>query len=587
MIDFDTPSSNFIIHLPDDNSTNLDSDWFNYKEVSIKGQNFLFLSLLNDNLMSSKELSDKIQIDIQDFIPLGPQNSSKFDQKFYITGYNQKDFKFNEYKAFLRQISSNIKVYDNISVIEVNTENCQEDIDCLSTFLPFLYPYLSFTSYLPKNRIRIFITNRNGYLRTVTKSDILSLLNWENLINQIYFNSNKSIADIVLNEEGEKYYKRLFQDKVITLDNYIFTICKFANISKINKYKSLELKVQSFPSNFTLEKAYQFFSDYQHIYRIQIFNESDMKTSVLIQFTSQRCYKRLLEQTNLRYQSKILTIKPNHETITKSDNNNEEDSSELIIRSENRQISPLKTRNFIDDEGNDDTFLADKQLNTKNEVKNITSHHSSRDFIDDADEEDNHKLILNITSSSCDEFSVSNSFEVESEVTKSEVVERGINLHLVKDINNGNQNRRNHLFISDSYSENDDNDEEDISLNSGNNRKYFSSSRFANDSILSKSGNIEFDKSSFKSANKAPFVQDVAESISKTNKSKNDRLYISDEENDFDDVDENLKDKDNSMKCDAKNVIKKFVVLEREIDDVGSYSYSEAYTEYGSCSDSD
>lgn len=598
MINFDTPSSNFIILSSDDWNANAKSDWFNFKEVSIKGQNFLFLSLLNDNLMTSKDLSGKIRIDLQNLIPLGSRNSNKLDQNFFITGYSENDFKFNEYKAFLQQICPKIRLFDNISVIEANTESCkEEDISRLSIFLPFLYPHLSFTSYVPKKRIRIFITNHKS--NTISKSCLMSLLKWDSMISQIYFSSDKTIADLVLNEEGEKNYKNLFQDKIILTKDFTLTICKFADMIKINKLKSLEVKAKPFPSNFTLEKAYHFFSEYRHIYRIQIFNENSMSKYVIIQFTSQKSYNLLRQRKNLFYQSKNITINSTQIKNDEDDNYEGEEESEVTINTKNNhQISPLKSRKFIDDvcdeEISRENSSNDNFLNNKSEVPKLTSRHSTRHFIDDTGSDD---LIIE---SSSGEYPDSHLIEETKDLIDDEVKERGINLHLIKDINAQQRNRRNHLFISDSYSENfdeDDNEENNVSFNNSSDRKFFSSSRFSKDLIVTKSGNIE--SSNEKQPENPLFVQEIVESLSNQKNNSSDqslqqrnnsnlnsapkRIYISD-----DDDNENEESKANIVQDFAISKVKrKCVILEREIDDVGSYSYSDASTESGSFSDSD
>lgn len=599
MINFDTPSSNFIILLPDDWDTDLKSDWFGFKEVSIKGQTFLFLSLVNDNLITSKDLSAKIKVDLQNLIPLGPQSTSNLGRTFFITGYSQKDFKFNEYKAFLQQISPKIQVYDNISVIEANTDNCkEEDIARLSTFLPVLYPHLNFTSYVPKKRVRVFISHNKANTRPISKSTINSILKWDNKILQIYFNSNKTIADIVLNEEGEKNYKQLYQDKIISTDDYTLDICKFAEMKKVNKCKSLELEADNFPANFTLKEAYQFFSEYNHIYRIQIFNKNETMKSVIIQLTSNRIYNNLRHQKTLRYQSRNITLKPTQikpSDDSKSDSSIDDESESKINTKNNLRISPLISRKFIDDICDEEISRENSSndfLNTKSEVTKMTSHHSTRHFIDDVDSEDH--LIIE---SSSGEF-LSTSFEEKSEVT-----ERGINLHLVKEINTKNRHRQNFLFISDSYSENNDNDnddDDDESLSNNSDRKFYSSSRFSHDMMLSKSGNIESAENEIESPT---FIHEIVQSLedSKSDSfethfvqpnrnsnlnvdSKANRLYISDEDDGNENDDLELTIKKNLVQNKAVSK-RKFVIM--EIDDIGSYSYSDAYTESGSFTDSD
>lgn len=386
------PTSSFIIWASEDIDVNLISDQFDFKVISSKGEIFYLLTLNNQTQITAEELSGKLHIDIQNIIPVNSVKSSIFDQIFFITGFNQDFLKFNEFKAILQQLSPQIRVFDNISAIEVNTEKCLEkDLNLLYIFLPVLFPSLIYSSDLPSNVIRLFVERKKNQQNPVTRNVIISLFKWEDLISQIYFNSDKTIIDVVLNEEGEKNYQQFYQKKVISFNGYIFNVCKFASLKKIDKYKSLELKAEYFPSSFSLENAYELFSNYRHIYRIQIVSKNSQRKSVIIQFTSQKSYKMLLNQGTIRYKSEIVSIKPAHKIKGKDDHflSKSDRQNNSIEKSETLKIN-RRSVHFIDDVSDEE-----KINNSNNDEKSDTASnenkvllHATRCFVSDNDSDD-------------------------------------------------------------------------------------------------------------------------------------------------------------------------------------------------------
>ena len=377
------PTSSFIIWASED---------IDFKVISSKGEIFYLLTLNNQTQITAEELSGKLHIDIQNIIPVNSVKSSIFDQIFFITGFNQDFLKFNEFKAILQQLSPQIRVFDNISAIEVNTEKCLEkDLNLLYIFLPVLFPSLIYSSDLPSNVIRLFVERKKNQQNPVTRNVIISLFKWEDLISQIYFNSDKTIIDVVLNEEGEKNYQQFYQKKVISFNGYIFNVCKFASLKKIDKYKSLELKAEYFPSSFSLENAYELFSNYRHIYRIQIVSKNSQRKSVIIQFTSQKSYKMLLNQGTIRYKSEIVSIKPAHKIKGKDDHflSKSDRQNNSIEKSETLKIN-RRSVHFIDDVSDEE-----KINNSNNDEKSDTASnenkvllHATRCFVSDNDSDD-------------------------------------------------------------------------------------------------------------------------------------------------------------------------------------------------------